>query len=96
MIAAMLILLALTAAPLAIAAERTAVLSVPGMNCASCPYIVEAAISDVPGVREVDASLEDKRAVVVFDDTATSVADIQAATTSVGFVSTQIEAESGS
>ncbi len=78
-------------ATVSFAAEQTVTLSVPGMYCASCPYIVKGAIAALPGIKSVEPSLEKRQAVVVFDDEAVKLADITAATENVGYESTVIE-----
>ena len=45
----------IVAAGYAVAAERTVALQVPEMDCASCADTVEGALTDVTGVRAVDA-----------------------------------------
>lgn len=75
------------------AAEQTVKLSVPGMNCASCPYMVKDAISMVDGIMSVDATMDDRSATVVFDDAVTTVGEIQEATSAIGYQSTIIQAE---
>ncbi len=80
----------------AIAAEQTVKLSVPGMTCASCPYMVKQAISAVDGIKAVEATMEDRSATVTFEDTLTSVEAIQQATANIGYPSTLYEAKSGS
>ncbi len=67
------------------AAIQTVTLSVPGMFCASCPFIVEAAMGEVTGVQSVVTTLDDRLAVVVFDDEITSIEDIIFASTAVGY-----------
>ena len=69
------------------AGEQTIKLSVPGMNCASCPYMIETIISRVDGVIDVDAALEDRSATVKFEDSLTSVEVIKEATASIGYKS---------
>ncbi len=72
----------------AVAGEQTVTLAVPGMTCASCPYIVKRTLADVPGVSEVMISFENKTAVVTFDDAKANLAALTKATESVGFPST--------
>jgi len=72
------------------AAEQTVKLSVPGMSCASCPYMVKDAISMVDGIKSVEATMDDRSATVVYEDTVTNVAEIQDATESIGYPSTII------
>jgi len=78
------------------AAIQTVNLSVPGMFCASCPFIVQAAIGDVEGVQSVDTDLESRTAVVTYDDELTTIADIMFATAIVGYEAFLIEDEAGS
>jgi len=78
------------------AAEQTVKLSVPGMNCASCPYMIKQAISMVEGIKSVEATMDDRSATVVFDDALTTVKKIQEATSAIGYDSTVIQAGKGS
>jgi len=80
----------------ALAEEQTVSLSVPGMTCASCPYLVQAAIGGVEGVRSVTADSETRTAQVVFEDTVASVDTILAATKNAGYPATVIASNSGS
>lgn len=73
------------------AAEQSIKLSVPGMTCASCPFIVKGAISRLNGILDVQTSLEDLSATVVFEDTLTSIEDIINSTVSVGYESSVID-----
>lgn len=67
------------------AAEKTVVLSVPGMTCEACPITVRKALEKVPGVTKVKATLEPKEAVVTFDDDRASVASLLEATKRIGY-----------
>ena len=62
----------------------TATFSVDGMTCGGCVRSVTGAISQVPGVRKVDVSLEGKSATVEFDATVAPAA-IVAAIEGAGF-----------
>lgn len=77
------------------AADETVKLSVPGMNCASCPYMVKKAISRIDGVVSVTATMKDRTATVVFDDTKTNADQVRAATASIGYPSTVITSTGG-
>lgn len=77
------------------AGEQTVSLSVPGMTCASCPYVVRAAISGVEGVRAVAADSDTRTAQVVFEDAVTSVDTILAAAKNAGYPASVIAADSG-
>ncbi|NNE79721.1 MAG: mercuric transport protein periplasmic component [Silicimonas sp.] len=76
------------------AEQRTAKLSVPGMFCASCPFIVQAAINDLAGVISVTANSEQKTAVVVFEDSITTIEAILSASSNAGYEATVIGGES--
>jgi len=75
----------------AAAAERTVTLAVDHMTCASCTYMVENSLEEVAGVIEANASLEDDRAVVRFDDSQTDVEALTHATTDAGYPSQAVE-----
>ncbi len=78
-------------ASLSFAAEKTITLSVPGMNCPSCPYMIEQSISVVDGVQSADAELETRTCNVTFDDAVATVEDILGATADIGYPSTIIK-----
>jgi mercuric ion binding protein len=68
-----------------LAAQKTVVLSVPGMNCAACPITVRKALQKVPGVAAVKATLEPPEAVVTYEDSAASVEKLLEATRNAGY-----------
>jgi mercuric ion binding protein len=70
-----------------LADEQTVTLAVKNMTCASCPYIVKQSLAAVPGVRDVKVSFGKRIAIVTFEDSATTVAALTAATTNRGFPS---------
>jgi periplasmic mercuric ion binding protein len=74
----------------ALAGEKTVTLSVPGMYCSACPYIVKQSLAKVGGVGQVSASLETKTATVTYDDQKTTVAALVTATTQAGYPSNEI------
>lgn len=82
----------LLSAGAAVAAEKTVTLSVPGMYCASCPYIVKQSLAKIGGVGQVKTSLETKTAIVTYDDQKTNVAALTAATANAGYTSHLITA----
>jgi mercuric ion binding protein len=83
----------MAAAPV-FAAEQTVTFSVPGMTCASCPYIVESAMSGVDGVVTVNADADTRTALVIFDDDITNADDIAFASTSAGYEAVILEPKS--
>ena len=85
----------MVAAPV-FAAEQTVTFSVPGMTCASCPYIVESAMSGVDGVVTVTADANTRTALVIFDDTITNAEDIAFASNSAGYEAVLLPDDSNS
>lgn len=94
-VAAFTLGLTLLASASALAAEKTVKLAVPGMFCASCPFIVKTSISAVDGVLAVETTLEDRTAVVTFDDVVTSLDAITQATANAGYESSLVEVVGG-
>jgi len=74
-----------TIASLAMAKQQTVLLNVPTMDCATCPITIKAALTKVPGVSKVKVSYEKREAVIVYDDTKATVADLKRATEDVGY-----------
>lgn len=81
----------LVAAPV-FAASQTVTLSVPAMNCASCPVTIKAALVKVPGVASVKSDLAKRQTTVIYDDAMTNLAALSKATTDAGFPSTLAKA----
>jgi mercuric ion binding protein len=81
------LMLAALVSSTALAAERTVTLAVSNMYCAACPHTVKASLAAVPGVKTVVVSYKDKTAVVTYDDAATEVKALIAATTNAGYPS---------
>jgi mercuric ion binding protein len=71
----------------ALATSRTVSLTVPTMDCATCPITIKAALRKVPGVSSAKVSYARREAVVVFDDSKTDVATIKKATADAGYPS---------
>lgn len=71
----------------AFAAERTVILAVENMTCATCGPVVKGSLKRVSGVRDVTVSLKEQTATVTFDDAATAVPALVAATTNAGYPS---------
>jgi len=81
------IIASLLAPSAAFAAEKTITLAVQHMTCAACPGTVKASLQRVPGVTNVVVSLEDKTAIVTYDDSKTQVDALVNATTNAGYPS---------
>jgi mercuric ion binding protein len=52
-------------------------LSVNGMMTRTCPTLLKSAVRKIDGVKHVDASLETKSATIEYDETKTSLDEIQ-------------------
>ncbi|WP_278078050.1 cation transporter [Mesorhizobium sp. WSM4884] len=74
----------MVAAP-AVAAQRTAIFSVPEMTCALCPITVATAIRKLDGIVSVSTDVGAKTATVVFDDGKTSTAAIADSSANAGY-----------
>ena len=69
-------------------ADETVSFDVEKMTCATCPIAVRKAMQRVDGVKEVEVSLKDNSAVVIFDASVTTAEEIGQASTDVGFPAT--------
>jgi mercuric ion binding protein len=82
------IVAALLLAPgLALAKPQTVSLNIPTMDCATCPITIKAALVKIPGVSKVKVSYDRREAVIVYDDSKASVADLKQATADAGYPS---------
>ena len=78
----------------AFAATRQVTLTVPTMDCATCPVTIKVALLKVPGVTRAVVSYARRNAVVTFDDAKTNVAELTKATDSAGYPSFLADSES--
>jgi copper chaperone CopZ len=79
-----LVTLAIARPMAALAGDTTTTLAIDGMHCGLCASAVIKALKQVGGVKTVEVSVSDKRAVVVADDSVQSDA-LVAAVGSAGF-----------
>ena len=56
--------------------ESTISLSIEGMHCPSCVYVIESELADLNGVLEAKVNLEAQSAVVKFNDSTTGPNEI--------------------
>ncbi len=80
------VLLAVVAAP-AFAAQKQVTLTVPTMDCATCPVTIRVALLKVPGVSKAVVSYRHRTAQVTFDDAKADVAALTRATDAAGYPS---------
>lgn len=71
----------------ACAATRQVVLTVPTMDCATCPVTIKVALLKVPGVSRAVVSYAHRNAKVTYDDAKTNVAALTEATNAAGYPS---------
>ena len=69
------------------AAPRQVTLSVPTMDCDTCPVTIRVALMKVPGVTRAVVSYARRNAKVTFDDARTDVAALTKATEAAGYPS---------
>lgn len=69
------------------AALETVTFDVPSMTCASCPFVVEKTLKNVPGVTEATADFDTKTARVVFDKEKTNISALLDALKNRGYPS---------
>jgi mercuric ion binding protein len=75
------------AASSSFAAVREVTLTVPTMDCATCPVTIKVALMKVPGVKHAVVSYKSRNAKVTFDDALTNVAALTHATDAAGYPS---------
>jgi mercuric ion binding protein len=78
---------------LASAANKTVVLAIPTMDCATCPITIRLAPMHITGVSRARVSYEKREARVTFDDAKTNVAALTKATKDVGYPSFESDSQ---
>jgi copper chaperone CopZ len=68
-----------------------AVFDVSGMHCGSCEQTITNALSEIEGVTDAKASVEQEQAKVKFDPAKVSVEELQAAIEGKGYTVEEIE-----
>jgi periplasmic mercuric ion binding protein len=71
----------------AFAALQQVTLTVPTMDCATCPVTIKVALLKVPGVSRAVVSYARRNAKVSFDDAKTNIAALTKATEDAGYPS---------
>jgi mercuric ion binding protein len=69
------------------AATQNITLSVPGMNCATCPITVKKALTKVSSVSKILVHLDRREARVTFDDAKANVEALPSVTQDTGYPS---------
>ena len=71
----------------AMAAPQQVTLTIPTMDCATCPLTIKVALMKVPGVSRAVVSYAQRNAKITFDNTQTNVGALTEATNSAGYPS---------
>ncbi len=74
-----------------LAAVQQVTLTVPTMDCATCPVTIKVALMKVPGVKKAVVSYARRSAKVTFDDEKTTVQALTQATDAAGYPSFQAD-----
>ena len=69
----------------ALAMTKTSTIHIDGMKCSKCSGSVEKALKATPGVEKVEVSLEQKAAVIEYDDAKVTEAKLREVINSTGF-----------
>lgn len=77
----------LLAAGSALAATQRVTLTVPTMDCETCPLTIKVALLKVPGVSKAVVSYARRTAIVTFDGTKADIAALTRATEGAGYPS---------
>jgi len=77
----------------ACAAPQQVTLTVPTMDCETCPVTIKVALLKVPGVSRAVVSYAHRNAKVTFDDAKTNVAALTKATEAAGYPSFQADSK---
>lgn len=80
---------------IALAETRNACFSVEGMTCATCTVTTKAAIKKLKGIKDIQVSLDEKSAVIKYDDALTSSDEIKKKIDSVGYKATSKQCDKG-
>ena len=67
------------------AAEKTVEISLPSIQCGRCVRTIEKALDNSGGIVNSDIDVENKKAVITYDDTKTDLAKIVDAISGAGY-----------
>jgi mercuric ion binding protein len=85
--------IALALPALAAAENRTVILTIPTMDCATCPITIRVALMHIAGVSRAKVSYDKREARVTYDDAKTNVAALTKATADVGYPSFEADTQ---
>lgn len=78
-----------------LAETKNACFNVEGMTCATCTVTTKAAVKKLNGIKDIQVSLDEKRAVIKYDDALTSSDEIKKKIDSVGYKATSKQCDKG-
>ena len=87
LVRAVLLIALLTAPVIVTAAPQKITLTVPTMDCATCPITIKAALMRTPGVISAKVSYAKREAVVMFENETATVDALKKATAEAGYPS---------
>ncbi|MGQ4834169.1 MAG: heavy metal translocating P-type ATPase [Candidatus Asgardarchaeia archaeon] len=73
--------------------QRTALIKIGGMHCASCVKTIEVAVKELPGVFDVAVNLATEKAKVTYDPNVVNMDDIKKAIEEFGYIFLGVEGE---
>ena len=79
----------------AFAESKTACFNVEGMTCSACTVTTKVAIKKLAGIESVDVSVDDKKAVIQYNDAKTNPDEIKRKIDSVGYKATHQKCKKG-
>jgi copper chaperone CopZ len=80
---------------IALAETKNACFNVEGMTCATCTVTTKAAVKKLNGIKDIQVSLDEKSAVIKYDDALTSSDEIKKKIDSVGYKATAKQCDKG-
>ncbi len=70
---------------------KTVIFNIQGMTCGGCVFGVRKVLTRLPGVSKADVTYKESRAVVTYDPTAVTVAQMTAAIQTLGYKATVVD-----
>jgi len=78
-----------------LAETKNACFNVEGMTCVTCTVTTKAAVKKLNGIKDIQVSLDEKSAVIKYDDALTSSDEIKKKIDSVGYKATSKQCDKG-
>lgn len=90
-----IIIMLLGFSQIALAETKNACFNVEGMTCAACTVTTKAAVKKLDGIKDIQVSLDERSAVIKYDDALTSSDEIKKKIDSVGYKATSKQCDKG-